>query len=126
MENSNLKKRIQGEMNKVISASCSQELTTENFNDLHVALVKRYYNAADVNIDYHRKRVVMDIVVDDSLYDPKTVNLNLPTFKANIIFRNLKDFLKSCVEKDDKSTAFYARLLSSFNSKNKQQRLTVA
>ena len=67
----------------------------------------------------------MDIILDDNLYDPKTINMNLPTFKANIIFMNLKDFLKSCIEKDDRSTAFYARLLSSLNSKNRQHTLTV-
>ena len=126
MENANVKKRIQGEMNKVISTSCSQRLTTQEFNNLHIALVKRYYNATDVNIDYHRKRVVMDIILDDTAYDPKTINVNLPTFKANILFKNLKDFLKSCIEKDDRSLAFYARLLASLKRNDERHLLTVA
>lgn len=126
MENSDLKKRIQGEMNKVISASCSQRLTTQEFNNLHVALVKRYYNAANVTIDYHRKRVVMDVILDDALYNPKTINVNLPTFKANLLYSNLKDFLKSCLEKDSRSMAFYARLLASLKQRSQRQLLTVA
>lgn len=126
MENSNLKKRILGEMNKVISNSCSQQLTTQEFNNLHIALVKRYYNATDVTIDYHRKRVVMDIVIDDTTYDPKTINVNLATFKANILFKNLKDFLKSCLEKDDRSLGFYARLLASLRPVDKEKLLIVA
>lgn len=126
MENSNLKKRIQGEMNKVISTSCSQRLTTQEFNNLHVALVKRYYNAVNVFIDYHRKRVLMDVILDDTLYNPKTINVNLPTFKANLLYNNLKDFLKSCLEKDNRSMAFYARLLASLKQNDKKQLLTIA
>ena len=88
MENSKLKQRIEGEMNKVISASCEEQQTTENFKDLHIAILKRYYKAIDVKIDYHRKRVVMDIIIDESKYDAKKLNTYLQTFNANIIFRN--------------------------------------
>tara|TARA_R110002049_G_scaffold277828_1_gene456392 strand:- start:132 stop:515 length:384 start_codon:yes stop_codon:yes gene_type:complete len=126
MENSKLKKRIVGEINKVISASCVEEKTTEKFKDLHTAILKRYYNAVDVKIDYHRKRVVMDIIIDETQYDSKNINTYLQTFKANIIFRNLKDFLKSCIEKDDRSTAYYARLLQALKCKDKEQnKLTI-
>lgn len=126
MENSKLKKRIVGEMNKVISASCVEHKTTEKFKDLHMAILKRYYNAIDVKIDYHRKRVVMDIIMDDTNYDSKKMNTYLQTFNANIFFRNLQDFLKSCIEKDDRSTAYYARLLKSLKGKNNEQnKLTI-
>jgi len=42
---------------------------------------------------------------------------NLNTMYTNLIFENLKDFLNSCIDKDTKSIAFYARLLRSFTQK---------
>jgi hypothetical protein len=117
MENSNLKGRILTEMEDLIAQSCPKQKVTPNFEMLHVALLKKHYNAADVTIDYHRRRVEMQIVMDDKDYDPKTVNLYLPTLHVNLWFRNLRDLLKSCIDYDNKSLAFYASLLSTYTNK---------
>ncbi|WP_425235501.1 hypothetical protein [Ulvibacterium sp.] len=117
MENSSLKRMILTEVENLISRSCANQKTTDKFEKLHIALLKKYYNAADVSIDYHRKRVKMDIIMDDTSYDPKKVNLSLPTLHANLLFKNLKDFLSSCVDKDSKSLGFYAGLLRTFTNK---------
>ena len=116
MENSNLNGRILMEIESLISRSCIPQKTPKSFQDLHVAIVKKCYNAADVSIDYHRKRVVMDIVMDDTSYDPEKPNVRLPLLRANLLFRNLSDFLKSCVQKDRNSLAFYARLMRSYQT----------
>lgn len=116
MENSNLNGRILMEIESLISRSCIPQKTPKSFQDLHVAIVKKCYNAADVSIDYHRKRVVMDIVMDDTSYDPEKPNVRLPLLRANLLFRNLSDFLKSCVQKDRNSLAFYARLMRSYET----------
>jgi len=118
MENSTLSKRITREIENLISKSCANQQATDKFSNLHVALLKKYYNAADVSIDYHRKRVEMDIVMDDDQYDPQTVNTYLSTLHANLLFKNLKDFLKSCIEMDAKSLGFYAGLLRTFTKKD--------
>jgi hypothetical protein len=81
-------------------------------------ILKKHYNAAEVSIDYHRQRVKMEIVLDDGAYDPKTVNLDLPTIPANFFFKNLCDFLKSCLDDDQKSLAFYNSVLKSFEKKD--------
>ncbi|WP_282159870.1 hypothetical protein [Ulvibacterium marinum] len=117
MENSSLKGMILTEVENLISRSCANQKVTDKFEKLHIALLKKYYNAADVSIDYHRKRVKMDIIMDDTSYDPKKVNLYLPTLHANLLFKNLKDFLRSCVDKDSKSLGFYAGLLRTFANK---------
>ncbi|WP_291864586.1 hypothetical protein [Maribacter sp.] len=114
MENSNLKGRILMDVENLISRSCTDQTNTLNFKRLHIALLKKYYNAADVSIDYYRHRVKMDIVIDDKQYNPKTANVNLPVVHANLFFKNLKEFLKSCIDKDSKSLGFYATLLRSF------------
>lgn len=116
MENSNLSGRILMEMEDLIAQSCSEQKVDQNFEKLHVAILKKHYNAADVSFDYHRKRVEMDIVMNDKDYNPKTVNLSVPTLHANFWFRNLCDFLKSCIDYDSKSLAFYASLIRSFRS----------
>jgi len=118
MENSNLKGRILMEMEDLIAQSCPAQKVTIDYETLHVAILKKHYNAADVSIDYHRRRVAMDIVLDDKDYDPKKVNLYMPTLHVNLWFKNLRDFLKSCIDYDNKSLAFYASLLSSYTNKN--------
>lgn len=117
MENSALRFRIEKEIEKLISESCANPQSTEKFETLHVAILKKYYNAADVSIDYHRKRVAMDIVMDDKNYDPTKVNTYIPLLHANLLFKNLKDFLKSCIEMDTKNLGFYAGLIRRFTKK---------
>ncbi|RAJ11598.1 hypothetical protein [Arenibacter echinorum] len=118
MENSGLKTRVLTEIENLISISCSKSKMSQKFQNLHVAILKKYYNAADVSIDYHRKRVIMDIVMDDSSYDPKKVNSSLPILRANLLFKNLKEFLSSSLDKDNVSIAFYARLIRAYENRN--------
>lgn len=118
MEKSNLKGRILAETEKLISQSCSTGVSTEKFQALHQLIVKKHYNAAEVSIDYHRKRIALDIVVDDNMYNPRGLNVNLPTLHVNLLFQNLREFLNSCLETDKKSLAFYAWLLRSYSNKD--------
>lgn len=116
MENSSVRRRVLMEIENLIARSCPKQKVPQKFKNLHVAILKNHYNAADVVFDYHRGRVELDIVMDDRDYDPKKVNLFIPTMHANLWFRNLYDFLKSCIDNDSKSVAFYARLLQSYQN----------
>ena len=118
MENSSIRGRVLMEIESLISRSCAKGKMTKRIQNLHQLIVKKHYNAADVSIDYHRKRIALDIVMDDALYDPKTVNLNVPTLHANLLFKNLKEFLNSCLDTDNKSLAFYAGILRSYTKKD--------
>ncbi len=118
MEYSNLKGRILLEMENLITQSCPKQKVTIDYESLHIAILQNHYNATEVSIDYHRRRVEMDILMDDQNYDPKTVNLYMPTIHANFWFRNLRDFLKSCIDYDSRSLAFYASLLRSYSNKD--------
>ncbi len=118
MKNSNLKGRILQEMNTLIVKSCLGQKITLNDENLHIAILRNHYNAADVAIDYHRRRVEMDLVLDDRNYDPKMINLEMATLRANLWFRNLRDFLKSCLDKDTRSIAYYATLIRTYTNKN--------
>lgn len=116
MEKSSLRAKILNEIENLIASSTKQKVS-DQYENLHVAILKNHYNAAEVSIDYHRKRVKMDIVVDDNSFDPIKVNTNVPTLYANILFKNLSEFMKSCIDKDSKSLAIYASLLNSFKDK---------
>jgi len=105
------------ELESLISHSCSKSKMTKNFQNLHKAIVKNHYNATDVSIDYHRKRITMDIVLNEKDYDPQKINLKLPTLYTNLFFNNLCEFLKSCIDVDNRSLAFYAGLLKSYTKK---------
>ena len=113
MENLRLRTRVLMEIENLIARSCPKQKVPPKFENLHVAIIKNHYNAAEVVFDYHRRRIAMEIVIDDTAYDPKEVNLSVPTLHANLWFRNLYDFLKTCIDNDSKSVAFYARLLQS-------------
>ncbi|TDQ32542.1 hypothetical protein [Zeaxanthinibacter enoshimensis] len=117
MERLNIKGKILTDTKALIDQSCKRGNATERDKCLHEVIIKKHYNATDVKIDYHRKRIAMDIVMDDGAYDPKEVNVKLPLLHANILFRNLREFLNSCIESDRNSLSFYAWLLRSHANK---------
>ncbi|MBQ4913701.1 hypothetical protein J8L85_04585 [Maribacter sp. MMG018] len=120
MKKSNLRKRILMEFESLISQSCNNPRKTKKYRQLHVALLKKYYNAANVSIDYHRHRIKMDIIMDDTTYKAGKININLPVLHTDLIFNNLKTFLRSCIEKDDKSLGFYAQLLNTVTNQKRR------
>ncbi len=123
MEKSKIREKVLMELDNLISRSCKDPKRYKKFNRLHIALLKKHYNAADVTIDYHRNRVEMDIILDDKMFQASQVNVNVPTLYTNLLFLNLKKFLKSCIDKDPKSLGFYAQILRSFHQKENQYTL---
>ncbi|RRQ49745.1 hypothetical protein DZC72_03910 [Maribacter algicola] len=119
MKNSKLNEGIIMELERLIAQSCGDERKCRKFTQLHVALLKKYYNAAYVSIDYHRRRIKMDVLMDDASYSPGKINLNLPVLHINLLFGNLKTFLRACIDRDQKSLGFYAQLLNNFRQKEK-------
>lgn len=118
MEKTWLRAKIISEFKDLITLSCSNQKMIRKFQDLHITILKKHYNAVDIFIDYHRNRIYMDIVLDDSFYNSRKVILNMPVVKTNLWYSNLFTFLKTCVEKDDKSIAFYASLLQAYKKEN--------
>lgn len=119
METLNVKSRILMEMERLIARSSAKGKMTKKIQSFHEAIIKKHYNASDVSIDYHRHRVKMNIVMNENGYDPKTVNVDLTVLPMNLFFKNLRDFLKSCLEADAKSIAFYAKLIRDLSNKER-------
>ena len=118
MENSRLGTKILMETENLITNSCAESAFSKKSKELHAAILKKYYNAAAITIDYHRNRVTMDIVIDDQDYSPAKVNTIIATVPMNLSFKSICNLLKSCLEEDVKSLAFYARLLRNFANKD--------
>ncbi|KQC30343.1 hypothetical protein [Flagellimonas eckloniae] len=118
MGNSRLTTRILMEMENLITKSSTRENITSRFQDLHKSILRKHYNAADVEIDYHRQRIKMDVVLNDQEYDPNTINLVVCTIPVNLFYKDLASFLRSCLLKDVKSLAFYASLLRKHTDKD--------
>lgn len=118
MGNSRLTTRILMEMENLITKSSTSENITSRFQDLHKSILRKHYNAADVEIDYHRHRIKMDVVLDDKEYDPSTINMVVSTVPVNLFYKKLDTFLKSCLLEDVKSLAFYAGLLRRYTDKD--------
>lgn len=105
------------EMERLIARSTAKGKMTKKIEFFHESIIKMHYNASDISIDYHRHRIKMNLVMDDTSYDPKTVNTNMVVLPMNLFFKNLKDFLKSCLGRDAKSIAFYAKLIKDVTNK---------
>ncbi len=118
MGNSRLTTKILMEMENLITKSSTNKNITSRCQDFHKSILRKHYNAADVEIDYHRHRIKMDVVLDDKEYDPKKVNLVVSTIPVNLFYGQLTSFLKGCLSKDVKSLAFYARLLKQYSNKD--------
>ncbi|NJB36466.1 hypothetical protein [Croceivirga sp. JEA036] len=116
MENLILKTRILSEMERLIDLHSSPRKLSDEGKTIHESIVKQCYNAADVQMDYHRRRINMHLVMDDALYSPEKLNVNLPVLPMNLYYIDLRDFLKSCLQEDAKSLALYARILRDHSS----------
>ena len=121
MENSGLKTRILMEIEKIIARSSAKQKMTKKMQEFHTAIIKKHYNATDVKIDYHRHRVMMNVVLNDDRYRPEEVNLNMEVLPMNLFFKSLSAFLKSCLDSDAKSIAFYAKLIQKLSAPRKRQ-----
>ncbi|MCM4167525.1 hypothetical protein KCTC52924_00976 [Arenibacter antarcticus] len=118
MENSRLKSTVFLEIKSLISESCSKNRLSRKSQNLHESIIKNHYNAVDASIDYNRNRVIMEIVMDDSYYNPQTINLSLPLLRTNMFFDNLEELLNSCLDTDNSNIAFYAQLLKTYGNKD--------
>ncbi|MFS4418474.1 hypothetical protein [Maribacter sp. 2307ULW6-5] len=117
MKNTNVGRKIFTELDHLIALSTKHPKRFKRFERLHVALLKKYYKATDVEMDYHRNRVKMNIVMDENAFSHKKVVTDLEVLPTNMIYANLRQFLTSCIDTNDQNLGFYARLLRSFSNK---------
>ena len=93
------------EVNNLIIYSCrSRASKFGHFDPIHRAIIKKHFNAFDVVI--HEDRQEIDLKIE-----AKEKNYVGVSFKC----LDLEAFLKSCIEKDRTSLAFYQHMLMYYN-----------
>ena len=93
------------EFKNFIHNSCTNcETEIEKFSSLHKGIIKMYFGARRVEIDYNLQTIKAEIPVSD--YEYTTVNFEC---------QDLDRFLSSCIKKDKRSLNFYQSSLNYYN-----------
>lgn len=88
-----------------IHSSCSNSTGSNAiYNSLHKGIVKMYFQARNVEIDYDKKIIKAEIPVSDKEY-------------TSVSFEclDLERFLISCIKKDKRSLNFYQSALNYYS-----------
>lgn len=93
--------QILEEIKSFIHSSCSE---MDKYSSLHKGIVKMYFGARRVEIDYENHTIKAEIPMSD--YQYTTVNFEC---------QDLERFLSSCVKNDKRSLNFYQSCLNYYN-----------
>lgn len=96
---------IVDEVKNLISYSITnKDVDKQKFEGLHRAIIKKYFEAKDIEINYLAQTIDLKLPMSNSHY-------------TGITFEclDLNGFLQSCVKSDEKSLYFYQNLLSHYN-----------
>jgi hypothetical protein len=109
------KKTIIRDLELLIDFSCENSTQIHLFDLFHKMLIRMSYKAVDVDINYDRKRVYMNVLAEDESYDLVSVNVFAETMTVNLAYTDIRTFLKSCILEDgDVLKQYYPFLMSSF------------
>ncbi len=93
------------EVHNLITYSCRNKSSRiGGFDTMHLAIIKKYYKASDVQIKRSDSEISLKIEVRKGEY--VHVDFKCP---------DMESFLKSCIEKDGNSLAFYQHMLTYYN-----------
>lgn len=93
------------EVKNLISFSITNpEVENAKFEDLHRSIIKRYFDARDIKIDYKAQTIDLKLPMSNSKY-------------THITFEclDLSGFLQSCIRSDEESLYFYQNLLAHYD-----------
>lgn len=93
------------EFKSFIHSSCKDcETELDKYSSLHKGIIKMYFGARRVDIDYKQQSIQAEIPISDSEFT--TVNFEC---------QDLDRFLTSCLKKDKRSLNFYQNSLKYYN-----------
>lgn len=92
------------EVKNLISYSITNKDEDQKFENLHCALLEKYFDAKDVRINYISKTIDLKLPMSNSKY-------------TGITFEclELDNFLQACLKSDEESLHFYQSLLTNYN-----------
>ncbi len=92
------------EFKNFLHSSCSNPADFSSFESLHKGIIKMYFGARKVEIDYENQMIHAEIPISDHNYT--TVNFEC---------QDLDRFLSSCIKKDKRSLNFYQSALNYYS-----------
>ena|SRR5690606_24121994 len=93
------------EVKNLISYSiANKQEDKEKFEELHKAVIKKYFDAREIRINYLTQTIDLQLPMSNNKY-------------TGITFEclDLNNFLQSCLKKDDQSLYYYQDLLVNYN-----------
>ncbi len=90
--------------NLISYSIANKDVDKTNFQLMHRAIIKKYFDAKHVNINYEEQTVDLKLPVGHNKYTSITFEC-----------QDLERFLKSCLKKDEKSIFFYQSILNHYN-----------
>lgn len=93
------------EVKNLISYSITnQDADNQKFESLHRAILKKYFEAKDIQINYLAQTIDLKLPISNNNY-------------TGITFEclDLNGFLQSCLKNDEQSLYFYQNLLTHYN-----------
>ena len=96
------------EVKNLISYSITNpEVDNTNFESLHRSILKKYFGAKDIKINYQDQTIDLKLPVSNNRYTALTFEC-----------LDLAGFLKACLKSDEQSIYFYQNLLTHYNVVN--------
>ncbi|MCT8340798.1 hypothetical protein MG296_12085 [Flavobacteriaceae bacterium TK19130] len=106
---------VHDEMRKLIKKSCAaDQLLNPHYYSFQKSLLKFFFNAAAITIDYDEKEIALYKGQDAQGEDSKLFDLS-ETSTIKISYDNLEETLKGCLEKGHKPIHFYKSQLFHYN-----------
>lgn len=90
--------------NLIAYSITNQDTNNIKFKSLHKAIIKQYFDAKKVRINYANQTVDLKLPVSKEKFIPITFEC-----------LDLESFIQSCLKSDEKSLFFYQNLLTHYN-----------
>ncbi|MDX1462336.1 MAG: hypothetical protein R3359_04710 [Marinirhabdus sp.] len=114
---------VQEEMRKLIKKSCE---FTENLNQdyygFQKALLKFFFGAVDVTIDYDEEVILLWNSKPRSREDFKLYDIN-EAVATKVSYSNLEETLKGCLEAGEMQNRFYKTMLFHYNKPESESQM---
>ena len=111
---------LKKEIHTLIESSCAAYPDAKNESySFQRALLKFYFGAADVIINYNKEKITLFTSINDAPEGSKLYQANT-TALVEISYMDLATTLKQCIEDGDKQERFYRSLLFHYNQVNEE------
>ncbi|MAY21537.1 MAG: hypothetical protein CMC74_02020 [Flavobacteriaceae bacterium] len=110
-------KQIRDAMLALIAKSCQAPLTTSQYTGFHKSLLKFYFHATDVTVDYVKNFISISKPTSSSEKENGLFALQHPESQL-MEYTNLEETLKECLESSINASRFYKTLLFHYNHVN--------